>query len=99
MRRKEAINIDGSGRNRELSIEEERRLDREATLNRMDEIYDIISKSYDKLADVIYEVEDFDHELGERLDKLVDDIANFHIAFGRKVYGTGDEDERGWEEC
>lgn len=93
------INIDGSGRNRELSIQEERRLDREATLKRMDEIYDIISDTYDKLADVIDELEDFDHELGERLDDLVDEIANFHIDFGRKVYGTGDEDERGWGEC
>lgn len=96
---KEAINIDGSGRNRELSIEEERQRDKEATLNRMDEIYDIISKSYDKLADVIYEVRDFDDYLGRKLDDLVDELADYHMVFGRKVYGTLDEDERGWEEC
>lgn len=90
---KEAINIDGSGRNRELSIDEERRLDREATLKRMDEIYDIISKAYDDLSDVIYEIQDFDNYLGQKLDGLVDELADYHILFGREVYGTGSEED------
>lgn len=86
---------DGSGRNRELSIQEEKEMEKQAALKRMDEIYDIISKSYDKLADVIYEIRDFDDYLGRKLDGLVDELADYNIAFGRKIYGTGDENERG----
>lgn len=93
------VDIDGSGRNRELSIQEERDMEMQATLKRMDEIHDIISESYEKLSDVIYEIRDFDDYLGRKLDDLVDELANYYIAFGNKVYNSEEENERGWEEC